>query len=181
MDKQKVAALLEHLRIVPHKNLILLYVLEKVRVPLSIERIDFITGTNGWMEYFDMVDALAKLAEQELVTVATDGGAGGDPLFGLSEEGAEALELFRTRLPASLRAEIDEFLLENERVISLTARHRSRIRRDEAARLWRVVLTAEGAEITLSARSHDEGMAICDNWTKNADDLLERLRGERKP
>ena len=93
------------------KKLILLFVFEKMEIPLTDESIGGIIATNPtWMTYMDFRESLFQLTESKYVFRAS---AGSETSFNLTQDGRSALSHFFHKIPASIREEITEFAKEN--------------------------------------------------------------------
>lgn len=91
-------------------KLIVLYMLRKVKFPLSYAQIsEFILGKE-YMTYFSLQTVLSELAESEHVTVDTKSNTS---YYTLTHAGEEALIYFKNRIPRSFRSEIDLYMKEN--------------------------------------------------------------------
>lgn len=149
-----------------HAALAVLYVLDAVGVPISLEDIQRITASYTEAGFFEVSEALSILCDSGLVTMQ-----GWD--FTLSEEGKASIEMFRTKIPASQRERVDEFVRSNAELIRLSARNRSRVMRAEKG--WEVILTT-GCEARLELRMTLPTRALademCSRWTYRGEELL---------
>ena len=93
------------------KKLVMLFVFEKMEIPLTDTSIDAIISANpSWMTYMDCKEVLFQLQESKFIYRATHGN---DAVFGLTQDGRMALSSFYTKIPASIREEITNFAKTN--------------------------------------------------------------------
>lgn len=154
------------------KRLILLYVLNKISIPLTFERIVYIACGNEWTNYFDLSEALAELTESELLTSEAD--AAGQT-FVISPAGKEALNEFMSRIPYSLREEIESFCEANARRIRMVSQNLSRMYKKSdgmwEVRLWVEENGAEQLSITVTCPTRTYANELCNRWVDRASDI----------
>ena len=93
------------------KKLILLFIFEKMEIPLTDASISEIIMANpSWMTYMDFKDALFLLGESKFVYRAN---AGAETSFHITQDGRQALGHFFHKIPASIREEITHFTRDN--------------------------------------------------------------------
>ena len=101
------------------KKLILLFVLDRIEIPLTESSIiDICTGRNDWLKYMDCKEALSQLIDSKLIYLLNDG-ADQDPKdfrYSITVEGRNCLSHFFTRIRQSTREEISEFAKQNRLV-----------------------------------------------------------------
>lgn len=103
------------------KKLILLFVLDKMEIPLTEESImDICTNRNGWLQYLDCKDALWQLLSVKFICkMETPNGVEIDPRderYILTSEGRDCVASFYTRIEPKLREEIAEYAKQNRMV-----------------------------------------------------------------
>ena len=93
------------------KKLVMLFVFEKMEIPLTDTSIDAIISANpSWMTYMDCKEVLFQLQESKFIYRAAHAG---DAMFGITQDGRMALSNFYTKIPASIREEITNFAKTN--------------------------------------------------------------------
>ncbi len=94
-------------------KLILLYVFEKMEIPLTENSIlEICSSQNTWINWMDCKDLLAQLIDAKFVYKPnTDSG---ESRYNITVAGRDCLSQFYTRIPASIRQEIDEFAGQNK-------------------------------------------------------------------
>jgi len=93
------------------KKLILMFIFEKMEIPLTDASISEIIMANPeWMTYMDFKDALYLLGESKFVYMAS---AGSETVFHLTQDGRNCLSHFFHKIPASIREEITHYARDN--------------------------------------------------------------------
>lgn len=94
-------------------KLILLYVLDKMEIPLTENSIlEICSSQNNWVNWMDCKDLLAQLITSKFVYKPnTDNN---ENRYNITVAGRECLSQFYTRIPASLRDNISQFAQENK-------------------------------------------------------------------
>ena len=93
-------------------KLILLYVFDTMDVPITEDTIlEMCTSRNTWLAYMDCVITIQKLLDSGFIIRPTK--EKNNNYFSLTADGRQCLALFYTRIPASLRTEITEYVRKN--------------------------------------------------------------------
>ncbi|MBQ3047446.1 MAG: DUF4364 family protein [Clostridia bacterium] len=101
------------------KKLILLFVLDKMEIPLSENSIiDICTSRNNWLKYLDCKEALSQLVDVKFICKLNND-ADQDPRdirYSITVEGRNCLSHFFNRIRQSIREEIAEYAKQNRMV-----------------------------------------------------------------
>lgn len=94
-------------------KLILLYVLEKMEIPLTENSIlEICSSQNSWVNWMDCKELLSQLiASKFIYKPNTDSD---ESRYNITVMGRECLAQFYTRIPASLRDQISQFAQDNK-------------------------------------------------------------------
>lgn len=93
-------------------KLILLYVLDKMEMPLTESSIvDICTNQNQWLNYMKCKDALFQLLESNFVYVTSV--QDNEERYTISVEGRSCLDHFYNKIPFDLRSDIVEYIKNN--------------------------------------------------------------------
>lgn len=102
------------------KKLILLFVLDRIEIPLTENSIiDICTSRNTWLNYMDCKEILPQLINAKFVYKLDNGGIEQDAKdirYSITVEGRNCLSHFFTRIRQSTREEISEFAKLNRMV-----------------------------------------------------------------
>lgn len=94
-------------------KLILLYVLDKMDIPLTETSIlEICTSQNTWVNYMDCKDLLFQLLTSKFIYKPNT--TNNESRYNITVAGRECLSQFFTKIPASLRSSIDKFAQENK-------------------------------------------------------------------
>ena len=93
-------------------KLILLYVFDKMEVPLSETTItDMCCQSNDWISYMDLRPTLSQLVDNTFIyEISTSGNA---PLYSITPNGRVCLANFFFKVPTSTRENISKFVKQN--------------------------------------------------------------------
>ena len=101
------------------KKLILLFVLDRIEIPLTENSIiDICTSRNNWLGYMDCKEALSQLIDAKFIYRLNEG-IEQDPKdirYSITVEGRNCLSHFFTRIRQSTREEISEYAKQNRMV-----------------------------------------------------------------
>lgn len=94
-------------------KLILLYVLDKMEIPLTENSIlEICSSQNNWVNWMDCKDLLSQLIVAKFVYKPNTDSA--ESRYNITVAGRECLSQFYTRIPVSLRDNIAQFAQENK-------------------------------------------------------------------
>jgi len=98
------------------KKLILLFVLDRIEIPLTENSImEICTSRNNWLNYMDCKEALENLIEAKFI-YKLDGNDPKDVRYSITVEGRNCLSHFFSRIRQSTREEISEYAKQNRMV-----------------------------------------------------------------
>ena len=101
------------------KKLILLFVLDKIEIPLTENSIiEVCTSRNDWLNYMDCKEALAQLIEAKFICKLDSNTEqdSKDVRYSITNEGRNCLANFFTRIRQSTREDITEYAKQNRMV-----------------------------------------------------------------
>ena len=111
-------------------KLILLYVLEKMEIPLTENSILEICSTqNDWINWMECKDLLAQLIKSGFIYKPSTENA--EDRFNITVNGRDCISKFYTRIPLSLREQIDQFALNNKLVFKRNQEYVSKYFKNE--------------------------------------------------
>ncbi len=93
-------------------KLLLLFVFDKMEVPLSEEIIlDLCSNDNNWIPYMDCKSSIVQLLDAGFIYNINQGS--GEPLYTITPDGRLCLAHFYARVPVSIRDTVTEFVKNN--------------------------------------------------------------------
>ena len=157
-------------------KLIILYMLNKVDFPLTTSQISEFILDKGYTSYFKLQEVFSEMQESDLLIPET---IRNRTLCHLSENGAETIKYFHSRIPSGIRKDIDEFLKEKEydlkEEVSVQADYYLNTNQeyDAVCKIFE-----EGRpliELKLTVPTKTEAEAITVNWTKHNQEIYTLL------
>lgn len=162
-------------------KLILLYALRRLGLSAGVPALSDLMAGRDWMNYFDMRQHLLELEEAGFLKTTES-----PERYALTGEGLSALELYRKRIPFSIRCQIDEYAREHGEVIARETEVRADFTQDSADEFpVSLSIYENGAEIfrlRLVAPTREEARTLCDRFDAEGPrfyaDLIHRLTGD---
>ena len=158
-------------------KLIILFMLDKTKAPLTSTLISNYILTNGYTNYFSMQTALGELVEADLIhsKISTHKRT----FYEITEAGKETLSLFSNNISPEIRDEIRAYLKENEfeitEEVSVIADYRC-IRNNEYEA--KCTINENGSsllELKLCVPTEKEAEHICSLWKDKNDEIYQYL------
>lgn len=95
-------------------KLILLYMLDKMEIPLTENSIlEICTSKNNWLTYMECKDILWQLVKTKFVWFKEDENAPAEGKYSITSEGRDCLGHFYGKIPPSIRETISDFCKKN--------------------------------------------------------------------
>ena len=161
--------------LIQHK-LLILYILDKVDIPMTNAEITQFILENNYMNYFLVQQFLGELVESKFVEFST---SDGNEYYHVSNAGKETLSYFSDRLLNSLKEEIDiKYKEKKNEMIKETQVIGNYYKKSEAE--YVVNLKAVEKDIvllslSLSVVSSKQAKLICKNWKQNPEKIYKDI------
>lgn len=157
-------------------KLIILYLLDKVQVPLTNRIIsDFVLG-NGYTNYFNLQTAFSELLDTGLIAIDTTYKT---TYYTLTEKGKETLTLFYAQLSPEIRTEIESFLEKNHYSIVEELGTFTDYRKLASGDYESVCSLFENGkplmELKLTVASENEAASICASFANENENIYQHL------
>ncbi len=157
-------------------KLIVLYLLSEVKMPLTLSQITQIILERGYTDYFSMQQYLNQLLEAELIVKSTDNNVS---LFEIADKGKQTLDFFESRIPTSIRQELDTFIKTNWRKLrSELDVFAEYIPFKEYEYIVHCKVTENESTLIdfhLNVASKKQAIELCENWKNNSDRLYSEI------
>lgn len=157
-------------------KLIVLYLLSEIKMPLSLSQITQIILERGYTDYFSMQQYLNELVGANLISKTTENNVS---CFDISEKGRQTLEFFASRIPTTIRTELDHFIASNWRQLrSQLDVFAEYIPTKEHEYIVRCKVTENQAplmELSFSVGSKKQAIEMCENWKNNSSQLYSEI------
>lgn len=160
-------------------KLIILYMLDKVDFPLTTSQISEFILDKGYTNYFKLQQALAELADAELIRVENTHNR---TLYHLSEDGKQSIEFFANKISQDIQNDINSYLLEKQYELRNEVAVKADYYRNTAGELSVRCQVLEGQEplidLTLSVPTENEAKAIVSSWHKKNQEVYAWLMSQ---
>lgn len=160
-------------------KLILLYLLNRVEIPLTNGQICAFVAEEQYTDYFTVQETLADMVESKLLETET---VRNSTFYHLTESGKETLSYFKDDISTAIRKDIEAYLKENKMKL-----------RDENAVLADYSNLEEGGfqvklqikekesfivDMALTVPDERQAILMCDNWKKKSSEVYRQLMKE---
>ena len=160
-------------------KLILLYLLNRVEIPLTNGQICAFVAEEQYTDYFTVQETLAdmvetKLLEPEIVRNST--------FYHLTESGKETLSYFKDEISTAIRKDIEAYLKENK----MKLRNENAVLADynnleEGGFLVKLQIKEKESfivDMSLIVQEERQAIMMCDNWKKKSSEIYRQLMKE---
>ena len=155
-----------------------LYLLSKVDVPLTTNRLSFFLLKDNYTDYFTFQQDLGELVSDGYVseTVST-----GKTLYSITDEGRDVVKLLADEITLSMKEDIDLYIQENKFSIHEDYSVRSSFYQFGLNQyVSNLKIDENGSsilEINITSSSEASAKKICSNWKKESNDIYPMLIG----
>lgn len=154
-------------------KLLLMYLIDKMDIPLSGSQISQFALEENFMDYFTLRQCLTDMvANNHLESFAENNST----RYTVTEAGLQTLDYFEKRIPADIRNKINKYVLDNRKYIKKDYETTANYFRDIHSSDYTVKCgiyedDALLMEINLSVVSREQAKLICSNWKENVNTL----------
>ncbi len=153
-------------------KLIILYMLDKVRFPLSNAQLSEFILEKEYTDYFTVQSALSDLTETGFLKMNT---VRNTSLYDITEEGRKTLSYFQNRISSDIREEIDSFLSEHSFELrnetSTPADYYRTPEGDYAVRCRVLERDSVLIDLTVTVPVKEQAEAVCSHWRNKSQSL----------
>ncbi len=157
-------------------KLIVLSMLDKVTFPLTNAQVSAFVLEKEYTSYMTLQQVISELTDAGLILLKNDHNR---TYLNITEEGRDACRFFEDRIGESIRADIDEYLNNNEftlrNEVSVTGDYYRSTSGEYEAHLQAKDRDITLVDITLSVPTEETAIAICDNWQQKNQDIYKYL------
>ena len=159
-------------------KLVLLYLLAKVKMPLSLSQITQIILERAYTDYFSLQQYLAEMVEAEFVIQEKESHLS---WFSITDKGLETLGFFESRISIATRKELDSFIEHNWRTLrnemEVTAEYISERENEYMVHCQVNENDSVLIELKVNVASKKQANELCSNWRTNATTLYGEILG----
>nr|WP_041701529.1 DUF4364 family protein [Gottschalkia acidurici] len=157
-------------------KLLILYILEKVDIPMTNSEITQFILENNYMNYFMVQQFLSELVNSKFVEFSTKDGS---EYYHLSKAGKDTLVYFNDRIPQHLKDEVDrkheDKKIEMIKETQVIGHYFKKSDSEYIVNLRAVEKDMVLLNLSLSVVSSKQAKLICNNWKENPHDIYKKV------
>ncbi len=159
----------------------LLFILEKMEIPLTENSIIDITTGNKWLNYMDCIDILSQLMQMNFVYKIENETNTDDLRYAITYGGRECLSHFYQRIPQSLREDITHFAKENRMNFKRSQEYISEYTKNVdgsykvTLKIKEPLVNMTLLEVSIKAPNKSTAISACNKWNEKAPNIFEFL------
>ena len=152
------------------KKLVILYLLDKMDIPMSNMQITQFALEEEYMDYFEIQQSLAEMIDAGFLDRTSDN------YYSITAEGMTPLEFFSARLPAPTKTRINNYVLSNRNKIKKDFEVTANYFYDHVHNEFTVKCGAYEdrsmlIEVNITVNNKEHARVICSNWKANVNEL----------
>ncbi len=160
-------------------KLIILYMLDSVKYPLTNSQIANFMLDHDYTSYFHLQETISDMTESQLISASF---IRDTSYYKITEEGATTLFYFTNELSDVIKEEVREYLKEHGAEIrnraAVLADYYRTTTQEYAARCQVKERNANLMELTLTVPTEDAARSICRNWENKCQEIYAYLMKE---
>lgn len=156
-------------------KLLLLYLLEELKLPISKNQITQIILENNFINYFALQQYLSELINSNLIDEIDQKGK---HKIVLSSKGSKVLSLFKNRISEDKMNAIDNYLIKQLKNTNNDVTVTSNYSLDGSNYIVNLKSVDKGSvliELKLNVPLESQAKALCSRWNENYTDIYEKL------
>lgn len=161
-------------------KLLLMYILDKMDLPLSYNQISKFAMEENYMNYFTLQQALAEMTEVGFLDKVQDSSS---TRYTITDEGNKVLHYFEKNIPLPVRNKIIKYVEDNRKSVKRDYEITANYFYDHSNGEFIVKCGAYEdetilMEINMSVVSREQAKLICNNWKANINSLYGSILNE---
>jgi len=158
-------------------KLLLLYLIEKMNLPISTSQIAQFVLEEGLLSFFELQQCLSEMVEGKYVNITKENN---NTRYTITDTGLISLDYFEKRVPTHLRNKVAKYVCENKTQIKKEY--------ETTANYFKDIQTGEYAvkcgiyeddsmlmEINITVVGREQARDICDNWKNNVNQIYDKI------
>lgn len=160
-------------------KIILLYLIDKMDIPLSNSQIVQFCLDGNYMNYYTVQQYLAEMVSNGFLDKSMDNNT---TRYTITDEGIETLSLFINKVPQVIRNNLNKYVAENKKIVKQELQCTANHFYDHNSKEYTVKCVVYEdelllMEINLSVVSKEQAISICNNWRTNINQLYGQILG----
>ncbi|KNF07449.1 hypothetical protein CLPU_16c00020 [Gottschalkia purinilytica] len=161
--------------LVQHK-LLILYILDKVDIPMTNAEITQFVLENNYMNYFMVQQFLSELVNSKFIEFSTKDG---HEYYHLSNAGKDTLDYFNDRISQTLKNEIDKrYEKKKQEMIKDTQIIGNSYKKNDSEYIVNLKVIEKDIilfNLSLNVVSNKQAQLICNNWRENPQEIYKKV------
>jgi DNA-binding PadR family transcriptional regulator len=161
--------------LVKHK-LLILYILDRVDIPMTNSEITQFVLENNFMNYFMVQQFLSELVASKFIEFTTKDG---NEYYHLSDAGKDTLNFFMDRIPKELKEQIDNlYEKKKEEMIKETQIISNYYKKNDTEYIVNLKVIEKDItlfNLSLNVVSNKQAKIICKNWKENPQYIYKKI------
>ncbi len=153
-------------------KLIILYMLNKVKFPLTNAQLSSFFLDNEYTSYFTLQKVISELVDSHLISVET---IRNTSYFHITSDGGETLGFFVNRIPSKIMDDMDSFLMQNKyelrNEVGTIADYYKSTNQDYIVHCQVKEGRSTLIELNISVPTKENAAAMCNNWKESSQDI----------
>lgn len=157
-------------------KLLLLYIFDKIKFPVSNNQITQIVLENNFINYFTLQQYLNELVSSNFLKYISESG---NHRFLITEKGIKVLSLFKNRISNSKMEIIDNYLKKEidsiKKEVTVTADYTIEQNDNFIVNLKAVENDSILIDLKINVGSNKQARSLCEKWKNNCSDLYGKI------
>lgn len=153
-------------------KLIILYMLNKVKFPLTNAQLSRFFLDNDYTDYFTLQKVLSELTESHLISIET---IRNTSYYHITSDGGETLGFFVNRIPGAIMDDMDSFLMKNKyelrNEVGTIADYYKSTNQDYIVHCQVKEGKSTLIELNVSVPTKEDASAMCSKWKDSSQEI----------
>lgn len=153
-------------------KLIILYMLNKVKFPLTNAQLSGFFLGNDYTDYFTLQKVISELIDSHLISVET---IRNTSYYHITSDGGETLGFFVNRIPGGIMDDMDSFLMKNKyelrNEVGTIADYYKSTNQDYIVHCQVKEGRSTLIELNISVPTKEAASAMCNNWKDSSQEI----------
>ncbi len=153
-------------------KLIILYMLNKVKFPLTNAQLSRFFLDNDYTDYFTLQKVLSELTESHLISIET---IRNTSYYHITSDGGETLGFFVNRIPGAIMDDMDSFLMKNKyelrNEVGTIADYYKSTNQDYIVHCQVKEGKSTLIELNISVPTKEDASAMCSKWKDSSQEI----------
>lgn len=153
-------------------KLIILYMLNKVKFPLTTAQLSRFVLDNEYTDYFTFQKVISELIDSSLISIET---IRNTSYYHITSDGRDTLGFFVNRIPSGIMDDMDTFLMKNKyelrNEVGTIADYYKSTNQDYIVHCQVKEGSSTLIELNISVPTRENAAAMCNNWKDSSQEI----------